>query len=207
MSYSNKIGCYQGDCGVLLGKYPKFSDYVKEFSRNQLGEGLDLGCGPGACNGKFFQSCTLDGCDADESVVDSAPEDYQDCFVFKLGEDSLPYNDETKDFIILSCVIQHLNSYDELVTGLADVARIIKPTGQLFLMFKAGVNDTLLTHYNEVYNEIREFRVFHPDNMQELVKNINLRVMSCETLLDDNWIPYSCMVLEKQSRHGQSVSL
>ena len=197
MSYSNKIGCYQGDCKVLLGRYPKFSEYIKDFSKTQLGNGLDLGSGPGACNGKFFPSCTLDGCDADESVVESFPDNYQDRFVFKLGKDTLPYDEKSKDFVILSCVIQHLNSYDELVTGLADVARILKPTGQLFLIFKAGTNDTLLTHYNKVYNETREFRVFHPDKVQELVKSLKLRVISCENLLDDNWIPYSCMVVEK----------
>ena len=197
MSYSNKIGCYQGDCNVLLGRFPKFSEYVKDFSRTQSGNGLDLGCGPGACNGKFFQSCTLDGCDADESVVESFPENYQDRFVFKLGKDTLPYDEKSKDFVILSCVIQHLNSYDELVMGLTDVARILKPTGQLFLMFKSGANNTLLTHYNEVYNEIREFRVFHPNKIEELVKILKLQVISCENLLDDNWIPYSCMVVEK----------
>jgi SAM-dependent methyltransferase len=197
MSYSDKIGNYQGDCKVLLGKYPKFSDYIKYFSRYQLGNGLDLGCGPDACNGKFFRFCTLDGCDADEDVVGSIPDTYDCTFVFKLGQDKLPYDSNRIDFVILSCVIQHLNNYDDLVTGLVDVARIIKPGGQIFLMFKAGANNTVLTHYNEYYKETRNFRVFDPADVQTLAQLIKLRVVSSELLMDENWIPYCCMVLEK----------
>jgi len=195
--YANKIGCYQGDCKILLGEYPMFSDYIKNFSRYVLGKGLDLGCGPDAPNGKFFPFCTLDACDADENVVCSAPESYENRFVFKLGEDTLPYDENSLDFVILSCVVQHLNSYEELVTSLADIKRVLKPTGQLFLMFKAGANDTILTHYNEFYKETRNFRVFDPKVVSGLATLIKTRVVSSDILLDDNWIPYCCMVLEK----------
>jgi SAM-dependent methyltransferase len=203
--YTNKLSNYQGDCAVLAGKYPKFSDYIKEFSRVQLGHGLDLGCGPGACNGKFFKYCSLDSCDAEQAVVDTVPPIlnvfgnllYEAGFVYVLGQDILPYDTNELDFVVLSCVIQHLGSYYELAFGLGDVCRVLKSGGQLFLMFKSGSNDTLLTHYNSYYGEERTFRVFHPNNVSDLVQTIGFNVLSCEHFLDDNFIPYCCMVLEK----------
>lgn len=202
--YSNKIGIYQGDCEVLLGKYPNFSDYIKNFSRAQFGRGLDLGCGPGACNGRFFKFCRLDACDAEQAVVDSVPNDlnvyeeplYRDRFLHVLGRDTLPYAKGELDFVILSCVIQHLNSFDELKHGLNEINRVLKTNGQLFFMFKSGTNDTLLTHHNSYYGEDRTFRVFHPQNIQDYVEKNNFRIIYQDNLLDDNFIPYSCFVLE-----------
>ena len=52
MSYKNKLQNYQGDCRVLTGKHSLFSEYIKEFAKNQDGDGLDVGAGPGGPNGK-----------------------------------------------------------------------------------------------------------------------------------------------------------
>ncbi|ARF09980.1 methyltransferase [Indivirus ILV1] len=200
MSYKNKIASYQGDCHVLLGKHSMFSDYIKEFSKDQRGHGLDVGAGPQGPNGKFFTHCeTFDGCDADDDVVSSLPKNiYTKTFKYLLGSNQkLPYSDNSKDFIVCSCVIQHLSNFDELEIGIQEISRILQRNCQFYLMFKAGTNDTDLTHTNSFYNEVRTFRVFNPEDVINLCQKYNLKLLSKETLLDDNWIPYSCLIFEK----------
>ncbi len=200
MSYKNKLSNYQGDCEVLLGKYPMFSDYIKEFAQSKKGHGLDVGAGPQGPNGKFFTNCdSLDGCDADSDVVASLSKDiYSNTFQYFLGsKQKLPYEDNSKDFIVCSCVIQHLSNFQELEIGIKEIVRVLKSGCQFYLMFKSGTNDTNLIHTNSVYNEVRTFRVFHPKNVTELCQSNGLKLLSSETLLDDNWIPYSCLIFEK----------
>jgi len=196
MSYSNKIGIYQGDCEVLLGKYKKFSYYINSFSQNVKGHGLDLGAGPGGCNFRFFKHCLLDGCDVEEEVVNSLTT-YPHSFQYKLGSDEkLPY-DNNLDFIVCSCVIQHLNSSSELEKGIQEIFRSLKKDGLFYLMFKSGTNDTLFTHFNDYYKEERSFRVFHPTNITNLCNNIGFKLKEKEILLDDNWIPYTLLIFIK----------
>jgi len=199
MSYKNKIEIYQNDCPVLLGRLPMFSDYIKEYANGRTGHGLDVGAGPQGPNGKFFTCDTLDGCDAEKDVVKSLPGNiYSSTFQYFLGsKQKLPYDDSEKDFIVCSCVIQHLPGFKELEVGIKEITRILKSKGTFYLMFKSGTNDTDLTHTNAYYNEVRTFRVFHPTNVVELCQKNGLKVLSLEKLLDDNWIPYCCLILEK----------
>jgi SAM-dependent methyltransferase len=199
--YASKIGIYQGDCDVLLGKFSRFSDYVKDFSLSleEKEIGLDLGTGPSGCNGVFFTHCILDGCDIEEEVVLSLPVNlYRKSFRYILGsEDKLPYEDKSLDFVICSCVIQHLNNIEELEFSLKEISRVLKNKGKLYLMFKAGTNNTLFTHFNNYYSEERTFRVFHPDDIISLGVKNHLTNISKNLLLDDNWIPYSCLIFLK----------
>src|SRR5665647_548668 len=119
MSYVDKINTYQGDCSVLLGRHRLFSSYIKDFvDKQKVGSrGLDLGTGPGGCNAKFFINAGLkiDGCDAEIEVVKSLSVfDYSVKFLFVLGKDILPYSNQSLDFVVCSCVVQHLNNIDEL---------------------------------------------------------------------------------------------
>lgn len=196
MSYKNKLFNYQEDCSLELGKYEMFSDYIKHFSLLVTGYGLDIGAGPGGCNGKYFQN--LDGCDADSDVIQTLPDYYTKKFIFVFGKDILPYQELSLNFIILSCIIQHLNDFKELEHGIHEVSRILKKDGHLSLMFKAGSNDTLLTHFNDYYKEVRTFRVFHPDNVKKLCSKYSLQVLEEEELLDSNFIPYCCLTLKKE---------
>lgn len=199
--YKNKLSNYQGDCPVYLGRLKVFSDYIKEFANSVSGLGLDLGAGPGGCNSLYFQKTDvkLDGCDVDEDIVMSFPKDnYNKKFNYTLGCDKkLPYDNNELDFVVCSCVIQHLNSMEELNRGLHEIARVLKKGGKFYLMFKAGTNDTLLTHHNKYYNEERQFRVFEPNNIEQVVKQFNMTVKEEERALDNNWIPYSKMIIEK----------
>ena len=201
MSYTDKIQTYQSDCAILLGRYSQFSDYIKEFSNSVPinAHGLDLGAGPGGCNSIFFTLLTLDGCDAEIQVVNSLPDDrYNQKFVYRLGKDQLPYSDETLDFVVCSCVIQHLSSEQELVQGLKEIHRVLKPGGYFYLMYKVGTHDTLLTHHNSYYDQERTFRVFSPTKVQEILKELSL--IKSEYLLDDNYIPYSSDIFFKGTK-------
>lgn len=201
MSYKNKITNYQGDCPIELGRLTHFSDYIKEFAkRSELNSkrGLDIGAGPGGCNGHWFQNSVIDGCDVEKEVVDSLPKEfYNKCFTYTLGSQKLHYQSESLDFIICSCVIQHLKSFEELDKAMQEMSRVLKPGGLIYIMFKAGTNDTDLTHFNSYYKEQRTFRVFHPANVVSLGQKYNLHVMSQEKLVDSNWIPYCYLVFEK----------
>jgi SAM-dependent methyltransferase len=203
MSYGDKLSNYQGDCSILLGRYSMFSDYIKEFAQNSIGDGLDIGAGPQGLNGKYFTSCdSLDGCDADTDVVKSLSKDiYSKTFQYFLGSvQRLPYDDESKDFIVCSCVIQHLSNFQELEVGVEEISRVLKTDCLFYLMFKSGTNDTNLTHTNSIYNEVRTFRVFHPRDVEHMCQRHGLRILSSETLLDDNWIPYSCLIFSKTQK-------
>ena len=200
MSYKDKIETYQSDCDILLGRLKKFSEYIKEFAtaigiiyNNSLG--LDLGAGPGGCNADFFTLSTLDGCDQEQEVVNSLPKGlYNKTFAFSLGKDQLPYSNNSLDFIVCSCVIQHLNSFQELIQGLGEIYRVLKPNGYLYLMYKVGTNDTILTHHNSYYDEDRSFRVFSPSAVHKCTE---LTLLRSEYLLDDNYIPYNLDIYQK----------
>lgn len=202
--YASKIGIYQGDCKILLGKYEMFSEYIEEFSKIVNGTGLDIGAGPGGVNGKFFKHCVLDGCDIEKEVVDSLSSlhslnnsqqdnNYSKTFVHDLSKDVFPYTDNSLDFVICSCMIQHLNTTDELKYSLSEINRILKKDGKLYLMYKAG-SDSFFTHFNQYYKENRTFHVFSPDTILKLT---TLTLTTSELLLDDNWIPYCCSVFCK----------
>ncbi len=212
MSYTNKLNNYQADCKVLLSNKIQserdkhnFSDYVKNFSETvqklplELRHGLDLGIGPGSPNGKYFTNCKLDGCDVDYDVLDSITGDYCQSFMYKLGSsETLPYTEESLDFLICSCVIQHLNSAEELEISLREIFRVLRKTGMFYLMFKCGTHDTVLTHTNSYYREERSFRVFSPEVVQKSLERLGFLISESEILMDDNWIPYCCIVAVKK---------
>lgn len=192
MSYQDKIHNYQGDCKIIVGDYEMFSDYIKSFVKYCIGHGLDIGAGPGGCNSAYFAHRHLDGCDADSSVVKSL-KTYSNTFEFVLGQQILPYLDNSLDYIICSCVIQHLKNYAELMQAIGEISRVLKPDGEFYLMFKVGTNDTDLVHTNSYYNEQRTFRVFHPNNVTELLEKNKFTIRTIKHLLDDNYIPYCCI--------------
>ncbi len=195
MSYTDKIGIYQADCGVILGRHKMFSDYIKEFARELEGGlvGVDLGSGPNGPNGKYFSHCVLDGCDLNRDVVDSLGPEYRETFTYQLGSDQkLPYQDGELDFVVCSCVIQHLSCEDELSAAFNEIARVLKVGGKFYLSFKTGSHDSNLTHFNSYYQEERTFRVFDSEKL-----NFPGKILDKEFLLDDNFIPYAKIVFQK----------
>ena len=197
-SYKNKLTNYQHDCPVKFSTYNKFknfTDYIKFFAEMVEGSGLEIGAGPGGHNRKFFPHIrTFDACDKDFDVVESFEGKYNTVFIHDVGKQKLPYDNEL-DFIVCSCVIQHLSSQDELDFAIGQMSKALTSRGKLFLMFKVGTHDTLLTHTNSYYKEERTFRVFDPSKVKELYRKYN---MNCEFkyyFVDENWLVYCCMIL------------
>ena len=206
MEYCTLIDTYDCDCPILSGRFPRLCDYVKEFSTGQTGDGLDIGAGPKGGYSQYFDNVrSLDGCDADPTVVDSLPgERYNQKFVYVLGgEDPLPYPDSSKDFVVCSCVIHHLNSARELENALKEITRVLRPGGSFFLLFKAGAHDTNLTHYSKYYESERTIRVFDPECILHTSKLLGMDLdctlghMCNEVLVDPNWLVNCCLVLCK----------
>lgn len=77
------------------------------------------------------------------------------------------------------------------------MSRVIKKGGSMFFLYKAGANDSLLTHYNETYKQNRTLRVFDPKVMKEVLEQNGFQIDSEEKLVDNVWIPYSCCILTK----------
>ena len=194
--YADKLHNYQSDNQVLLGRHTRFSEYIMDFALmlDDGDKGLDLGTGPKGGNSKYFRHCILDGCDVEVAVLDSLGSEYNETFLFQLGKDKLPYVDGELDFVICSCVIQHLNSEEELKRGIEEIKRVLKKGGLFYLMFKIGTHDTTFTYFNDYYKQERTFRVFSPSSVQQIC---DLYTLSEELLLDDNFIPYCKMILQK----------
>ncbi|CAM9693023.1 unnamed protein product [Ectocarpus fasciculatus] len=207
MEYSTLIDTYDCDCPMLSGRFPRLCDYIKEFSTGQSGDGLDIGAGPKGGYSQYFDGVdSLDGCDADEAVVDSLPsERYNRRYVYTLGgEEPLPHPDSSKDFVVCSCVIHHLNNTEELERALREMTRVLRQNGRMFLMFKAGVHNTNLTHFSRYYQAERTIRVFDPESLLQSAKLLGLDLdctpgrMCNEVLVDQNWLVNCCLVLCKR---------
>lgn len=205
-NYGNMIGGYECDSPVLLGRFSRVSEFVKDFAVSQEGNGLDIGAGPGGGYRTFFtKAATITACDADEAVVESLT-CFDKRFVHTLGsQEILPFQDSSVDFVLCSFVIHHLNSEQELVLTLNEVSRILSMEGGFFLTFKVGSHDTTVTHYSEFYGTERTLRVFDPEKVIELAARVNLHirpeidVVCKELFVDLNYLVNACLVFRKDS--------
>mmetsp|Transcript_2330 Transcript_2330/g.3673 ORF Transcript_2330/g.3673 Transcript_2330/m.3673 type:complete len:211 (+) Transcript_2330:55-687(+) len=206
MDYKEVINTYDCDGIVLLGRFSKISDYVKDFGALQDGRGLDIGAGPGGGNYVHFPKVTsLDACDADESVVASlSPKIYNRCFMHKLGSSqALPFADGAVDFVVCTFVVHHLSNEGELDSSLKEISRVLRPSGGFFFMFKAGSHDTDVVHYSEYYETVRSIRVFDPEKVlilaaqHKMHTRSDLDQVSNEIFIDSNYLANCCLVLRK----------
>ena len=118
--YDDKIENYEANNKCAIGRLQNFDEYILQFVQNIEGDGIDVGTGPKGYYGRHFKKATnIDGCDSEESVVNSLPPDYNKKFIYFLGGDEpLPFADESKDFALCSCVIQHLSGEEALIKGI-----------------------------------------------------------------------------------------
>jgi SAM-dependent methyltransferase len=109
------------------------------IAEQDLGEGvrvLDYGCGAGTIVRKL-RDLNIDayGCDVfyeggDYSkLVDTAlPDDA----ILRMDENVIPFDDESFDFVISNQVLEHVEDLDHV---LAEMARVLKPDGQVISLF------------------------------------------------------------------------
>jgi SAM-dependent methyltransferase len=72
----------------------------------------------------------------------------------------LPLPENSRDFILNSAVIQHLNNFQEVQGLIQEVHRVLKPGGIFCLSFKEGYHETNTTVYDLRWKRYRTFLVF-----------------------------------------------
>ncbi|KAJ1981409.1 tRNA methyltransferase, has a role in tRNA modification [Dimargaris verticillata] len=105
---------------------------VESFLDNQLAGsiGADVGCGNGkyiGVNAKVFVS----GSDRSQGLVGIS---YKRGFEVMVANNlALPYRDGWFDFALSIAVIHHLTAFERRVQALAEIARIVRPGGQILV--------------------------------------------------------------------------
>jgi SAM-dependent methyltransferase len=204
--YTGMVASYECDSPVVLGRFNALFGYARQFASSQLGDGLDIGAGPGGGYAKLFENASnLDCCDTDDAILASIS--HEKCnrkFVYFLGgSDVLPFDDNCKDFVVCSHVIHHLGSSGELDIALRDISRVLRRGGALYLVFKAGTHDHTLTHYSTFYNGERTLRVFDPLVVKDMASRHGLCLdqevdtVCDEMFIDPNYLANCCLVLRK----------
>ena len=70
------------------------------------------------------------------------------------------------------CVVHHLEGMKEFQRGMEETLRVLKKGGSLFLLYKVGVNDTLLTSYHQFLKQYLVMRVFDPREVNQMMARI-----------------------------------
>ncbi len=93
------------------------------------GKGLDLGCGNGFTGSVFMHRIGADdyhGIDRQAGFVSPLELGYASLTVGEI--EALPFADETFDFLVAICVIEHIPEFDR---ALSEICRVLKPGGAL----------------------------------------------------------------------------
>lgn len=97
--------------------------------------GLDVGCGQGAYVGRMRElGFAVDGIDMSEGQVRLAARNVGGEGVVRVGSVlSIPAADASFDFVYIINVLHHLNSIDEQRRAFAELLRVLRPGGLLFV--------------------------------------------------------------------------
>lgn len=176
---------------------------------------LDCGCGEG-----FYlkiiselSSCQLYGFDYDDDVLDRARRELDTSRIQLDKGDiySLPYKDKEFDKIILSEVLEHL---PDDIRALAEVKRVLKPNGVLFITVPNHnypflwdpINKILETFFNThikngfwagIWN--MHTRLYSVDEIMQVIKKANLEIVSIQALTH-YCIPFNHLFLNGMKR-------
>mgnify|MGYP003692140459 CR=1 FL=1 len=113
------------------------------------------------------------------------------------SDEALPYQENTLDFVINSCVIQHLHSFDEVCKAFKEIQRVLKKGGEFFLVFKCGNHDSEITHFNPHYGYNRTFRVYDHGKVKDYLESIGFEIKQEDKAVDQLYLPYSFFVVKK----------
>ena len=125
-------------------------------------KGIIVGCGPHAFWTVYYRKhnfimTPLDSCDG---VV------FQEDVVHYVAPGVIPFREWEFDFAICSCIVQHLESWNEAMETINEIARVVRNFGNFLFIFKEGVHDTLVTMADDMYgNRERTFRVYDSDKV------------------------------------------
>jgi ubiquinone/menaquinone biosynthesis C-methylase UbiE len=163
-----------------------------------IGEGIEIGAA--AHNSFGLPNCIKVGIPDDEEFyrkhqVDMCGE-YAEIEVFAQA-DKLPFPDKSKDYIITSHVVEHLQ---DLIGTFKEWNRVIKKDGIVFMIFP---NRTALKEdIGRPLSAIPEFEYAHQTGYKELISTEHIWVFSLQTMVNliDYCNNYHCLnwaILEK----------
>jgi ubiquinone/menaquinone biosynthesis C-methylase UbiE len=137
---------------------------------------LDAGCGDTAkllIRFHDFGAKKLFGIDIGDDFIPVATKNLgkygvpDDAFELRSGSvDSLPYEDESFDFVCCHRVLLHLADMQQAKVAFSELARVVKPGGYVYTVF--GLHGGL---FEAIYPAVREFYKTNSD-FKELIDNI-----------------------------------
>ena len=125
----------------LLARY-----LVKRYRLSMGMKMLDLGCGRGELL-RGFLSCGLNGYGVDKSSIAKSICPDAKITLSDLGNESLPYKDNSFDFVFSKSVLEHFYYPEEFVQ---EIYRILKPNGLVITMvpdWESGYKKTFYDDY------------------------------------------------------------
>ena len=146
--------------------------------------GLDAGCGAGARDVFLLsrEGFDMTGVDAvPENIAEAArrhPEIADRVSVADLME-PLPFADASFDFVMCNAVIQHIPPEVIRTVTLPELARVLRPTGVLQLMFKNGRG--VATVLDPDYDIRRSFRLYDEHEVAGILEDHGCRVLQPES--------------------------
>jgi ubiquinone/menaquinone biosynthesis C-methylase UbiE len=93
---------------------------------------LDFGSGTGA-NCTLFPPERYKGIDPDEKRVSYSRKRYKNHRFYNLHNNTLPFQDDSMDYILIIAVLHHIPSHD-IVEYIQEFKRILKPNGSIVVM-------------------------------------------------------------------------
>lgn len=126
------------DTLVGLGSYLKYSEATELMAGASIKRVLDVGCNHGSVEAMFHMqhpdavnSTQLDGIDiADEAIATAKELQLTNCNFQSYDGNTIPFEDNTFDLVVLVEVIEHVVDKDALFQ---EISRVLKPFGKLFV--------------------------------------------------------------------------
>lgn len=139
---------------------------------NMLPEGflLEIGIGNGA-HFQFYKKHKITGIDTSAAMIKQArKKNYDNVTVLKMDGEALLFDDGAFDYVVLSHVIAVVDNPDQL---LAEVFRVLKPQGQVFILNHFTPNNWLgkIDRAFEKISTLLHFKsFFHIHNIAAITK-------------------------------------
>jgi len=142
--------------------------------------GLDAGCGAGARDVFIYHQAgyIMTGLDYVKENIDMArethPEIAECVSTGNLGE-TLKYKNNTFDFVLCNCVIQHIQPEIVRDVSLTELVRVLKPGGILQFMFKSGTG--FVSVFDPEYNINRDFYLYESKWICDILAKHNMSII------------------------------
>lgn len=126
-------------------------DIVKEFSNNFCKKSyiLDAGCGNGKNIKYFNDKCNIIGIDKCQKFVEIC--NNQGFNVLNSDIRSLPFEDNSFDFVMSIAVIHHFDKEEDRIKAVNEMLRVLKPNGSLLF--------TVWAHESDEYSTKKKFTI------------------------------------------------